>query len=89
MKQSAGGFFMQCREAVFAEDVLIYVVDNYRGEGYVREVYNPDCYIRLDDRQAIIYQQVQNVNGEAIQKYGFSDKLISIKIHSGVSISSS
>lgn len=52
---------MQCREAVFAEDVLIYVVDNYRGEGYVREVYNPDCYIRLDDRQAIIYQQVQNV----------------------------
>ena len=23
---------MQCREAVFAEDVLIYVVDNYRGE---------------------------------------------------------
>ena len=34
---------MQCREAVFAEDVLIYVVDNYRGEGYVREVYNPDC----------------------------------------------
>ena len=63
---------MQCREAVFAEDVLIYVVDNYRGEGYVREVYNPDCYIRLDDRQAIIYQQVQNVNGEAIQKYGFS-----------------
>ena len=63
---------MQCREAVFAEDVLVYVLDNYRGEEYIREVYNPDCYIRLDDRQAIIYQQVQNVNGEAIQKYGFS-----------------
>lgn len=52
---------MQCREAVFAEDVLVYVLDNYRGEEYIREVYNPDCYIRLDDRQAIIYQQVQNV----------------------------
>ena len=63
---------MQCREAVFAEDVLVYVLDNYRGEEYIRQVYNPDCYIRLDDRQAIIYQQVQNVNGEAIQKYGFS-----------------
>ena len=23
---------MQCREAVFAEDVLVYVLDNYRGE---------------------------------------------------------
>lgn len=22
---------MQCREAVFAEDVLVYVLDNYRG----------------------------------------------------------
>ena len=54
---------MQCREAVFAEDVLVYVLDNYRGEEYIRQVYNPDCYIRLDDRQAIIYQQVQNVNG--------------------------
>ena len=29
---------MQCREAVFAEDVLIYVVDNYRGEEYIRAV---------------------------------------------------
>ena len=33
---------MQCREAVFAEDVLDYVLDNYRGEEYIREVYNPD-----------------------------------------------
>lgn len=31
---------MQCREAVFAEDVLVYVLDNYRGEEYIREVYN-------------------------------------------------
>ncbi len=32
---------MQCREAVFAEDVLIYVVDNYRGEGYVKGSVQP------------------------------------------------
>lgn len=63
---------MQCREAVFAEDVLVYTVDSYRGEQYIREVYNPDCYIPLDERQGLIYQQVQNVDGETIQKYGFS-----------------
>ena len=64
---------MQCREAVFAEDVLVYVLDNYRGEEYIRQVYNPDCYIRLDDRQAIIYQQVQNVNGGDTKIWFFSN----------------
>lgn len=64
---------MQCREAVFAEDVLVYVLDNYRGEEYIREVYNPDCYIRLDDRQAIIYQQVQNVMVRRYKIWFFSN----------------
>lgn len=63
---------MQCSEAVFAEDVLTYIVDNYRGEEYIREFFNPDCYIRLDEMQAVIYQQVQEVNGVTIEKYGFS-----------------
>ena len=63
---------MQCSEAVFAEDVLTYIVDNYRGEDYIREFFNPDCYIRLDEMQAVIYQQVQEVNGATIEKYGFS-----------------
>ena len=40
---------MQCREAVFSEDVLEYFVGNYRGEQYVQEVYNPDCYIPIDN----------------------------------------
>ncbi len=63
---------MQCAEAVFAEDVLSYIVDNYRGEEYIREFYNPDCYIRIDEMQAVIYQQVQSVEGSVIEKYGFS-----------------
>ena len=63
---------MQCREAVFSEDVLEYFVGNYRGEQYVQEVYNPDCYIPIDNWQGVIYQKVQNVNSEVIQRYGFS-----------------
>lgn len=63
---------MQCSEAVFAEDVLTYLVGNYRGEEYVRDYYNPDCYIQLNDLQAVVYQQVQEVSGTTIEKYGFS-----------------
>ena len=63
---------MQCSEAVFAEDVLTYLVGNYRGEEYIQDYYNPDCYIQLNDLQAVVYQQVQEVNGVTIEKYGFS-----------------
>lgn len=63
---------MQCREAVYAEDVLEYFVGAYRGEEYVQEIYNPDCYIPIDNWQGVIYQKVQEVDSEVIQKYGFS-----------------
>ena len=63
---------MECNEAVFSEDVLEYFVGSYRGEEYIREVYNPDCYIRIDIMQGVIYQRVQRVTSEVIQKYGFS-----------------
>lgn len=63
---------MTCKEAVYSESVLEYLVGNYRGEKYVREFYNPDCYIAFDNIQAVIYQEIQQINGESIEKYGFS-----------------
>lgn len=63
---------MTCQEAVDSEDVLEYLVANYRGEDYVREFYNPDCYMAFDPMQAVIYQQIQQINSENIEKYGFS-----------------
>lgn len=63
---------MECNEAVFSENVLEYFVGSYRGEEYIREVYNPDCYIPIDTMQGVIYQNVQSVSSEVIQKYGFS-----------------
>lgn len=63
---------MQCKEAVFAEDVLAYLVGNYQGEEYIKDYYNPDCHIQFNLMQAVIYQQVQEVNGSTIEKYGFS-----------------
>lgn len=77
MKQSAGVFLCNAGKQ-FCRGCSRLRLDNYRGEEYIREVYNPDCYIRLDDRQAIIYQQVQNVNGEAIQNMVFQQFQMSL-----------
>lgn len=63
---------MTCQEAVESEDVLEYIVANYRGENYIREFYNPDCYMAFDTMQAVIYQQIQQITSENIEKYGFS-----------------
>ena len=63
---------MTCKEAVYSENVLDYIISNYRGEGYVRAYYNPDCYMAYDNIQAVIYQEIQQINSENIEKYGFS-----------------
>lgn len=62
---------MECKEAVYSEEVLDYFVGSYLGEDYIRSIYNPNCYVEYDARQGIIYQHVQSVSGENIQKYGF------------------
>lgn len=63
---------MLCKDVVYAEDVLEYFVWSYRGEEFVSGFYNPDCYIQFDNLQGVIYQKVQDVSSETIQKYGFS-----------------
>lgn len=63
---------MTCQEAVDAEDVLEYIVPNYLGEDYIKEFFNPDCYMAFDGMQAVIYQQIQQITSENIERYGFS-----------------
>lgn len=63
---------MLCKDVVYSEDVLEYFVGSYRGENYIREFYNPDCYINFDNWQGVVYQKVQEISSETIQKYGFS-----------------
>ncbi len=63
---------MTCREAVYSENALDYIITNYRGREYIEEYYNPDCYMTYDDIQAVIYQEIQQINSENIEKYGFS-----------------
>lgn len=63
---------MTCKEAVYSEQVLDYLITNYRGEEFVRQVYEPDCYLPLDGVQAVIYKETDNINSEAIGRFGFS-----------------
>lgn len=63
---------MTCREAVFSENALDFLVRNYRGEDYVRQIYQQDCYLPLGNSQAVIYKEASVINSEAIQRFGFS-----------------
>lgn len=63
---------MSCQEVIYSETALDYIIGNYGGETYIQEFYNPDCYIRLDALQAVIYQELPSVGSEMIEKYGFS-----------------
>lgn len=63
---------MECREAVYAEDVLSYIISNHRGDEYISNYYNPDCYIIYDSIQAVVYKQVPKVSSEVIGQHGFS-----------------
>lgn len=63
---------MTCKEAVYAENVLDYLISNYRGAALVQQVYQPDCYLPLDEIQAIVYKQADTIGREEIERYGFN-----------------
>lgn len=63
---------MTCKEAVYSEDVLEYIVGDYRGEDYILTLYNPVCYMAFDNIQGVVYQEPGQISDETIEKYGFS-----------------
>ena len=63
---------MDCSEAIYSENALDYIVGNYRGEEFVNEMYDPDCYIALDNMLALIYKETEDSDSDAVKKYGFA-----------------
>lgn len=63
---------MTCKEAVYSEEVLDYIVGIYRGENYILTLYNPICYMTYDNLQGVIYQKPGQITSETIEKYGYS-----------------
>lgn len=63
---------MTCREAIYSENVLDYIVSSYRGEEYLNELYNPICVTRMDDFQSVIYRQEEKINTDSIGQFGYA-----------------
>lgn len=64
--------YMRCQEVIYSENALDYIVGNYGGEEYIRNIYDPDCYVVFDALQAAIYQELPETGTEAVEKYGFA-----------------
>ena len=48
---------MACSDFIYAEDTLDYIIGSYRGDNYVMETYEPDCYVHLVCFQGFIYKR--------------------------------
>lgn len=62
---------MTCKEAVYSDNVLDYIVSSYRGEEYINQEYNPVCFALLDNDQAVIYRQEDKIDSESITRFGY------------------
>lgn len=62
---------MTCREAIYSENVLDYIVSAFRGEEYINERYDPICITEIDYARAIVYKQEDKINSESIGRFGY------------------
>ncbi len=64
---------MTCREAVYSEDAVEYLINNYGSVRRIEEQYNPACYFTFDQSQAVFFKEISaNVNvAEEIERYGY------------------
>lgn len=70
IRGKAGGS-MTCREAIYSDNVLDYIVGAYRGFDYIEERYDPLCVTEVDISRAIIYKQEEKINSESIRQFGY------------------
>lgn len=62
---------MTCREAIYSEAVLDYLVGAYRGTDYIMERYDPICVMEVDTYRAVMYKEAAKINSESIGAYGY------------------
>ena len=66
------GAIMECREIIYEENVLSYIIGNYISEEYLTDLYEPDCFIPFDANQAVVFRTVDSVESAEIERFGFS-----------------
>ncbi len=62
---------MTCREAIYSENVLDYLVNTYGGAEGILERYDPLCVEEIDNSRAVIYRQEEKINSESIGQFGY------------------
>ena len=62
---------MTCREAIYSENVLDYIVSAFSGKEIIEQRYNPLCITEVDNFRAIIYKQEEKINSESIGRFGY------------------
>lgn len=67
----SGGGEMTCREAIYSENVLDYIVTTYGGVPGILNRYDPVCVEELDNSRAAIYRQVEKIDSESIGQFGY------------------
>lgn len=65
------GVGMTCREAVYSENVLDYIVGSYGGESAIQKRYDPICFMDIDLSRAVVFRQADKINVESINRFGY------------------
>lgn len=63
---------MTCREAVYSEKVLDYVVNTFGSVDTLGRRYDPLCFIEIDSTRAVVFRQEDKINTEIINQFGYS-----------------
>ncbi len=63
---------MTCREAIYSESVLDYIVTAYRGITEYTARYDPICATQIDVSRAVVYRQEDRINSDSIAQFGYS-----------------
>ncbi len=62
---------MTCREAIYSENVLDYLVNTYGGSEEIIERYEPICTEQIDFSRAVVYRRADKINSESIGQFGY------------------
>lgn len=62
---------MTCKEAIYSDEVIDYLVDSYQGFDTLLQQYNPLCGIQVTNTKAVIFQEEKSRDTETIFQYGY------------------
>ncbi len=62
---------MTCKEAIYSDNVLDYILSYYRETEVIQQRYDPICITEIDDYRAVIYKEEEKINSESIGRLGY------------------